>query len=108
MRHWHDRAQFDAHAGAGPDLEAARWLREERDVVLVGSDTPTFEQVPTSSTTNPHPVHDYLLRQQGVHLLENADLEQLSADRVHRFLFVCLPLKVAGATASLVRPVAVV
>src|SRR3954447_10437044 len=108
MRHWHDRPQFDAHAGAGPDLGAARWLREERDAVLVGSDTPTFEQVPTTSTTNPHPVHDYLLRRHGVHLLENADLESLSADGVHRFLLVCLPLKVAGATASLVRPVAVV
>jgi kynurenine formamidase len=108
MRHWHDRERFDAHAGAGPDLEAARWLREERDAVLVGSDTPTFEQVPTASTVNPHPVHDYLLRQHGVHLLENADLEQLSAEGVHRFLLICLPLKLAGATASLVRPVAVV
>jgi kynurenine formamidase len=108
MRHWHDRDQFAEHAGAGLDLAAARWLREEREAILVGSDTPTVEQVPTTSTVNPHPVHDYLLRRHGVHLLENADLEQLAADAVHRFLLICLPLKLAGATASLVRPVAVV
>ncbi|MEA2126394.1 MAG: hypothetical protein QOI80_3176, partial [Solirubrobacteraceae bacterium] len=108
MRHWHDRDGFDAHAGAGPDLGAARWLREQRDAILVGSDTPTFEQVPATTPENPHPVHDYLLRREGVHLLENADLEQLAADRVHRFLLICLPLKIQGATASFVRPVAVI
>lgn len=108
MRHWHDRARFDAHSGPGPDLGAATWLSEERDVVLVGSDTPTFEQVPSSSPTNPHPVHDYLLRRRGVHLVENAYLEQLAADHVHQFLLLCLPLKIDGASGSLVRPVAVI
>jgi len=108
MRHWHDPAAFHASAGAGPDLEAARWLREERDVVLVGSDTPTFEQIPASHPTNPHPVHDYLLRGEGVHLLENACLEELAAAAVHEFALICLPLKISGATGSFVRPVAVV
>jgi kynurenine formamidase len=107
MRHWHEPAAFAAGIGAGPDLEAAIWLRTERDAILLGSDTPTVEQVPTSSPTNPHPVHDYLLRREGVHLLENAYLEELAADRVHRFLLLCMPLKIAGATASFVRPVAV-
>jgi kynurenine formamidase len=108
MRHWHDPPEFNAVAGAGPDLEAARWLRGERDVVLVGSDTPTVEQVPSGTESNPHPVHDYLLRQEGVHLLENAYLEQLAADGVHRFVLLCLPLRIAGATGSMVRPVAVI
>jgi kynurenine formamidase len=107
MRHWHEPDAFHANAGAGPDLDAATWLRK-RGAILVGSDTPTVEQVPTTSPTNPHPVHDYLLRREGVHLVENLDLEELAEARAYRFLLLCLPLKIAGATASFVRPVAVV
>jgi kynurenine formamidase len=33
-------------------------------------------------------------------------MEQLAADRVYQFLFVCLPLKFTGATGSPVRPIA--
>ncbi|MHB8507845.1 MAG: cyclase family protein [Candidatus Dormibacteria bacterium] len=107
MGTWPQRDLFDASAGAGPDLDAARWLAEERGVFLVGSDTPTFEQVPTESSTNPHPVHDYLLRQQGIHIIENLFLEELSRARVFEFTLVCLPLRIEGATGSLLRPVAI-
>ena len=34
-------------------------------------------------------------------------LEDLARDRRHEFLFVCLPLRIRGATASMVRPVAI-
>jgi kynurenine formamidase len=33
--------------------------------------------------------------------------EELAAAGVHEFLFVCLPLTIAGATGSLVRPIAI-
>jgi kynurenine formamidase len=108
MHHWHDRTEFDSHAGAGLNLEAAVWLREEREVALVGSDTPTVEQIPSKTPSNPHPVHDYLLRREGVHLMENVFLEQLAQDGVHRFALLCLAPKIAGATGSFVRPVAVI
>ncbi len=48
-----------------------------------------------------------LLVEHGIHILENVYLEQLAADRVREFLFVCLPLKFVGATGSPVRPIAV-
>jgi kynurenine formamidase len=108
MRTWPDRNAFAAAAGAGIDTEAAAWLAEERDVVLVGSDTPTVEQIPSADPANPHPVHDLYLRRLGIHLLENLWLEQLAAQGEHRVTLVCLPLKVEGATASMVRPVALV
>ncbi len=53
------------------------------------------------------PVHRVLLVEHGIHILENVYLEQLAADRVREFLFVCLPLKFVGATGSPVRPIAV-
>ena len=51
--------------------------------------------------------HVYLLPQKGIYIIENLNLEQLAADRIYEFLFVCLPLKFAGATGSPVRPIAV-
>lgn len=108
MTTWPDRASFTAAAGAGIDLDAARWLADERDVVLVGSDTPTVEQVPSADPGHPHPVHDLLLRRRGVHLLENLWLEDLADSGECHATLVVLALKVEGATASMVRPVALV
>jgi kynurenine formamidase len=108
MTTWPDRQAFAAASGAGIDAESARWLAEERGVVLAGSDTPTVEQVPSTVPTNPHPVHDLFLRRLGIHLLENLWLEDVAAAGVHQVTLVCLPLKVAGATASMVRPIALV
>jgi kynurenine formamidase len=108
MSHWPDAVGFEAASGAGLTLDAAQWLADERGVVLVGADTPTVEQIPTESATNPHPVHDLLLRTCGVHLLENAWLEELGGDVVGLMTLVCLPLNISGATGSMVRPIALV
>ena len=40
--------------------------------------------------------------------MESLDLEELARQRVYEFLFVALPLKIRGATASMVDPVAMV
>lgn len=108
MKTWPDPIEFAAAAGAGITLEAAIWLAEERGVVLVGSDTPTVEVVPSTIPGNPHPVHDYLLRQKGIHLLENLWLEEFSTGRDLEGVLVCLPLKITGATGSMVRPILIV
>ena len=42
----------------------------------------------------------------GIHIIECLNLEELAAARVYEFLFVALPLKIRGATASPIRPVA--
>ena len=108
MSAWPDRDAYDSAAGAGINLEAAKLLSGPPEAVLVGSDTPTVEQIPSASRSNPHPVHEHLIQERGVHLLEYAYLEDLSESKAYEFLLVCLPLKVEGATASMVRPVAVV
>src|SRR5712692_1451388 len=43
-----------------------------------------------------------------IYIIENLFLEDLARDQVYEFLFVCLPLKIQGATGSPIRPVAVV
>lgn len=108
MVRWDDTPAFDAIATAGPTLDAARWLAEEHDIAVIGSDTATVEQVPSSTPGHPSPLHDYMLRERGVHLLELVWPEDLARAGVHEFCFICLPLKIAGATASMVRPIALV
>jgi kynurenine formamidase len=107
---WPDADRMTAHRAPGPDLTAARLLAD-RGVVAVGSDTETFEVQPAPDPghpANPQPVHTLLLIERGIYIMESLDLEELAADGVHEFLFVALPLKIAGATGSMMDPLAVV
>jgi kynurenine formamidase len=40
--------------------------------------------------------------------MESLDLEALARARIYEFCFVALPLKIRGATGSMIDPVAVV
>jgi kynurenine formamidase len=44
----------------------------------------------------------------GIYIVESVFLEELAADGVREFAFVCMPLKVRGGTGSPVRPIALV
>ena len=107
---WPDAERMAAHKTPGPDISAARWLLE-RGVVATGTDTETYEVQPApdlGSPANPQPVHTLLLIEHGIYLMESLDLEALARDRVYEFLFVALPLKIRGATGSMVDPLAVI
>jgi kynurenine formamidase len=107
---WPDAERMAAHKTAGPDISAARWLLE-RGVVATGTDTETYEVQPAPDPGpegNPQPVHTLLLIENAVYLMESLDLEELARQRVYEFLFVALPVKIRGATGSMVDPVAVV
>ncbi|MEM7274199.1 MAG: cyclase family protein [Actinomycetota bacterium] len=107
---WPDRVRMADHRTAGPDISAARWLLEA-GVVATGTDTETYEVQPApdrGEPANPQPVHTLLLIQEGIYLFESIYLEELAAAGVHEFLFIALPIKVEGATGSMLDPVAIV
>lgn len=107
---WPDPAALARHVTAGPDISAARWLLE-RGVVATGSDTETYEVQPApdpGTPANPQPVHTLLLIENAIYLFESVYLEELSRDRVFEFLFIALPVKIEGATGSMLDPVAIV
>lgn len=108
-RHWSDPTSYLGHASGvpGPDVSAAEWIASARPKVT-GHDSMAYEHVPAGAGHARLPVHRVLLVENGVHIIENLDLEQLAAERKYEFLFVCLPLAFVGATGSPVRPVAVV
>jgi len=102
--YFRDPAKFiDTVHGPGPAISGAQWL-SARGVYAAGSDTVAFEKVP-----NPNmPVHVHLLVESGIHIIECLNLDDLAAARAYEFTFVALPLKILGATASPIRPVALV
>jgi kynurenine formamidase len=86
----------------------SRWLID-RKVRAVGADNMAFDVI---GPTDPElgvtlPGHVLLLVRAGVPIIENLNLEQLAEAKVHEFAFVCLPLKMRGATGSPVRPIAI-
>jgi kynurenine formamidase len=94
-------AYLERQPGVG--LEAAIWLAD-RGIVALGADTAGTEPLPLVDVTRT--VHAALLVERGIYLIENLWLEELAARECYESLFVCLPLRLRGATASWVRPVA--
>jgi kynurenine formamidase len=110
MRHWPDPERMAEHRGPGPDASAARLLAD-RGVVATGSDTETYEVQPAPDPgrpSNPQPVHTLLLIERGIYIMESLDLEELARAGAREFLFVALPLRIRGATGSMIDPVAVI
>lgn len=94
---------FASQPGVGPD--AALWLYE-RGMALLGTDTSGTEVIPMPDPERT--THGVMLVERGVHLIEIMDLESVAEADAFEFLFICLPLRITGATGSWVRAVAVV
>ena len=93
---------------AGVSAAGSRWLIDKK-VGAVGADNMAFDVMgpadPELKVTLPG--HLLLLVRSGIPIIENVNLEELAAAGVEEFLFVCLPLKMRGATGSPVRPIAI-
>lgn len=92
---------------AGIDVLAARWLTRQ-DVVAIGCDNMAVEVLPNPDHGLMLPVHQHVLAEAGVHLIENLALDELARDRLSTFCFILLATKYKGATGCPVRPVALV
>lgn len=107
MNLWPDKSKLRLFDQAGLSLEAAQWLAEEQEAMLLGADNLGLESFPSTNPENFAPVHTYLLAEQGVSFIELLWLEELSTDQLYEFLFIASPLKIRGATGSPVRPLAI-
>jgi kynurenine formamidase len=117
--HWRDpdTEKFYYTKAPGLSFDAAQWLAEKR-IVLIALDTPFVDSVAEGQLAGkggpaagsppglPFAVHHHLLAQAGIHLLENAKLDELANDRVWTSCALILPLRDKGAAGSAVRPVA--
>jgi kynurenine formamidase len=100
-----DNARY-TKTSPGLGVAAAEWLARQ-DPMLVGSDNSGVGVSPDVDPRVSNPVHQIMLVVNGIHLLENLKLEDLSAGRVYEFALIVQPLKIKGGTGSTVAPVAV-
>lgn len=89
----------------GLDRDGARWLAE-RGAAMIGADNIALEHLPSADPDNWLPVHTYLLAEAGVPILEVVDLETIAGEQLHQFCYVGAALKLRGATAGPIRPLA--
>jgi kynurenine formamidase len=103
---WAEPAEYLRAAGVSG--AGSSWLAE-RKVKAVGADNMAWDVIgpkdPELGVTLPG--HVLLLVRAGIPIIENLNLEELAAAKVYEFAFVCLPLKMRGATGSPVRPIAI-
>jgi kynurenine formamidase len=98
-----DSVSFDGEPGL--DVDAALWLAE-REIAALGADNFAVEVIPFAQGTV-FPVHQRLIRDFGVPLLEGLLLHELAMSGRHEFLFVASPLPVVGGTGSPINPTAI-
>lgn len=105
MKHYND-AEAYMNNPPGLGMAAARYLVEESGAMIVGADNLSFEAFPSEVDNNYVPLHTYLLAEQGVPIMELVYLEDLSNDQVYEFAFIGGSLKLRGADAAPIRPIA--
>jgi kynurenine formamidase len=106
MSVWPDPERAKMFWGSGITHPVATYLAS-KGVVAVAGDNEGLEVHPSIDPHNPLPVHTELLVKEGIHIIELVAMEELSAEKIHEFCFVCLPLRIRGATGSMVRPIAI-
>jgi kynurenine formamidase len=107
-KHWTDSRKYlglDSEGTPGVAASGAEWLAAKKPFA-VGNDTAGFEQIVQTNITMD--AHRILIAQNGIHIIENLDLEELAGCGRADFAFVTLPLRIKGATGSPLRPVALV
>jgi kynurenine formamidase len=108
---WPSQEFYDVARGGVPGLtiEGAKWLSAKK-IFVIGCDNYPLEVIPGRAEgrrASAMPVHAHLLVEVGIYIIEVMNLEVLAARKPKEFLFICLPLKLRGATGSPVRPIAV-
>jgi kynurenine formamidase len=104
---YYDTASRFLDQYAGLSLDAAKWLAEDQEVMLLGADNLSLEAFPSEQKDNWVPVHTYLLAEKGIMFIEQMYLEELANDKVYEFAFISASLKLRGASGAPMRPIAI-
>ena len=105
MQNYAQSAKYMANS-PGLGIAAATYLAKEAEAMVVGADNLSFEAFPSEVEGNYVPVHTYLLTQMGVPIMELVNLEELAEAQVYEFAFIGGSLKLRGADAAPLRPIA--
>jgi hypothetical protein len=104
---WHkllgvdDKRNGTAHPGLG--VQGARYLAN-LGVAMIGSDTWGLEVIPFENAGQVFHVHQILLAEFGVFILENAVAEQAIKDKVYEGMITVAPHRTTGSVQAIVSP----
>jgi kynurenine formamidase len=104
MSVWPHPAKYMADE-PGLNREGAVFLARS-GAILVGGDNLALEQLPTTEPDNWQVVHTFLLAEAGIPIMEVVNLEDLAAEAITEFAFLGACLRLRGATAAPMRPLA--
>ena len=76
-------------------------------VAAVGSDTWGLEVVPFEKDVGVFEVHQILLTQNGIYILENIETSEMVKDQAWEFLFTLGPSRITGAVQAIINPIAI-
>jgi hypothetical protein len=105
---WHkllgvdDKRNGAAHPGLG--VQGARYLAN-LGVAMVGSDTWGLELIPFENAGQVFHVHQILLAEFGVFILENVVAEQAIKDKVYEGMITVGPHRTTGSVQAIVNPI---
>ncbi len=101
---------YKGNDSPGPSVGGAKFLIDH-GARIVGNDTLTFEMRPPlvfAPKFQVFPVHMQVIRDSGIYIVENLNLEELARAKAYEFVVVVPPLKILGGTGSAVRIFALV
>lgn len=88
------------HKFAGLTAAGARHLSSKK-ISVACSDNLAF------GVPKPFELHQVFLVDNGIYMIKSLNMEELARDKMYVSTLIVLPLKIRGATGSLVRPVAI-
>ncbi len=88
----------------GLGIDGAKYLAS-LGVAMVGADTWGLEVLPFEDPKKVFHVHQILLAENGIFILENVVAEEAVKDRVYEGLFTLGPSRVTGAVQAIVNPI---
>lgn len=100
-----DNKRFGS-AAPGVGRDGAKYLAS-LEVAMVGSDTWSFEVIPFEQGVGIFEIHQILIPQNGIHILENINTEEMVKDQAWEFLFTLGPARITGGVQAIVNPIAI-
>ena len=88
----------------GLGIDGARYLAS-LGVAMVGADTWGLEVLPFEDPKKIFHVHQILIAENGIMILENVNAEQAVKDRVYEGLFTLGPSRITGAVQAIINPI---
>ena len=90
----------------GLGVDGARYLAS-LDVAMVGADNWAVEVLPGEPNAGAFEVHQILLAQNGIYILENMNTEAMVKDKAWESFFTLGPSRITGAVQAIINPIAI-